>query len=63
MIKFHFLGHEYVLVKKSEPGTSIDLEATLNSMQTLQFQLVKRTSIRKGMFLFIYFFTLKQALK
>jgi hypothetical protein len=34
-------GHEYVLEKQSEPGVPLDLEASLESMGTLEFVLTK----------------------
>ena len=35
------IGHEYVLEKQSLPGVPIDLNAPLDSMETLEFCLVK----------------------
>ncbi|XP_048587889.1 target of rapamycin complex 2 subunit MAPKAP1 isoform X2 [Nematostella vectensis] len=34
-------GHEYVLERLSEPGVAVDLEATLESMGTLEFVLTR----------------------
>ncbi|CAB3987978.1 Hypothetical predicted protein [Paramuricea clavata] len=39
-------GHEYVLVKKNDPMNAINLDDTLEKMDTTEFQLVKRTNIR-----------------
>lgn len=37
-------GHEYVLEKASEPGVSLDLEAPLSTMGTLEFVLTRGDS-------------------
>ena len=36
-----------MLVKKSDPTNAIDLDDTLEKMETSEFQLVKRTNMRK----------------
>ena len=38
------IGHEYVLEKQFEPGVSLDLEAPLASMGTLEFVLTRGDS-------------------
>lgn len=43
-------GHEYVLVRSHDPLNIIDLEDTLENMETLEFIMIKKTSMRMFVF-------------